>query len=734
VLSSSKLAELCKYVGTGELSQMNKNSQDLTYGIDFSDIGFDTTFNVGPFYVTIAVFTNIFVKEKPIMPASVWLHMNKTFETFDEGVHFFARDLGDSLANIKMLCSDGDPALRKALKANFTQSSLQYCFNHIRKDISLKVKKLQLDWKYVQEIMGTTDKSYDGMVDMFNRDYLKAVETAEKVWPPKLYKYFMKTKHNVFLQLLLPEARTASGLNVQSGKPPIKTYTNNNESINNAFKVFTGGEYLNMYNILKQIEGWFLNYENKWLECRLGRSTDWTLLPSWYNQFHIDTGAFFQKDSVQSLQFGIFSSQTSALSEKQPETVLIDSESGENKVEERTLKFDDYSSETVQSNSEPFDVSEPLKNNSPTSDVPLFPNIPIETSSAVTDETIVQMELFSPPKDGHIKPSLLKFQTVENEISITQLIANLVSFAQMTKEDAVKVTTAAVKLVKNPGTITRMATDKFAVQSTNDPHRVHLVQSNEQGTALICYGENCHNKRGKAICSHIIAVLLHFNFDYTMQFNSFKKRGRPKKLSKTNINHRIDDVVLASESLAKVGRKPSNKSTTKSNAKRKRDSLEATFINNPTELKYSRVQSSSTDEEEKNRDNKERNKNKRKEEDDSPQTNAKIIKNNKSKRQRLVDAGDSSWEYIPIGNKRGMKPKCKSCSIEIGTSEPRVAYWSRDCIKGRFTRLAPKYYCPTIPCLKKGGFRSSNSDIIQANMEMSALELQDFQQLMQCLK
>ncbi len=46
----------------------------------------------------------------------------------------------------------------------------------------------------------------------------------------------------------------------------------------------------------------------------------------------------------------------------------------------------------------------------------------------------------------------------------------------MTKENAVKVTIAAVKLVKNPGAITRMATDRFAVQ-----HRIYLVQSNEQG-------------------------------------------------------------------------------------------------------------------------------------------------------------------------------------------------------------------------------------------------------------
>ena len=83
ILSSDHLANLTNICISGQKSfEMGKSREEFRCSIDFSEIQIDTTFNLGPFFVTPVTIVNVFTVEKASFFPMVWIDMRKISSTF----------------------------------------------------------------------------------------------------------------------------------------------------------------------------------------------------------------------------------------------------------------------------------------------------------------------------------------------------------------------------------------------------------------------------------------------------------------------------------------------------------------------------------------------------------------------------------------------------------------------------------------------------------------------------
>jgi hypothetical protein len=489
-----------------------------------------------------------------------------------------------------------------------------------------------------------------------------------------------------------------------------------------------------MYLLLKDITRWYQDFEQKWLECRMNLFSDWTLADEWVDEFAMDQGKFFKWNEISALQTGIFNRNTilqqANESEGGSETDRFESDPGESEVEHKERDFfHQKSNDTVQGSHNQLVQTEEL---------PEYYDLTNEDGDV--DDS--QIQIYSPLKDASIQPKLLKFQVAQRQISSDVLMQNLITFCGITADHAFRVTQLGMKLNETPGAVCRMENGSFAVQSFTDNKRLNKVIANTDGTSLICYGQNCVGQN-KVICAHIVAIILHYNFDYSLQLKEKMKTKKKKKKQNNFIDSAVNKLVMDDESISSVGRKPTNRATTKSTPKRKRKSLDAVSINKPSILLHSSTVKERLEEVRtlKLQKQLEGNGSGYEQEDAAPPKKKKkygALPTKRTLTQRtfynpedstatmsstalltrsnltvgspltlppISASHENTWEYLPVGLRQGPNARCKSCHTALDKLTPRVAHYVQDKINERRVKLAPKYYCTSKSCLLQGGYK-----------------------------
>ncbi|XP_065664458.1 uncharacterized protein LOC136086115 [Hydra vulgaris] len=102
-------------------------------------LSYDTTFNLGDFYLSILVAQMSYFVEKPCMPIAFLLHDRK----FDIVHKFFFKTLKTKLPilNNVVIVTDGESGLSKAIEKALPKWNLVTCSNHILSDIEIWLKK-----------------------------------------------------------------------------------------------------------------------------------------------------------------------------------------------------------------------------------------------------------------------------------------------------------------------------------------------------------------------------------------------------------------------------------------------------------------------------------------------------------------------------------------------------------------------------------------------------------------
>jgi hypothetical protein len=101
---------------------------------------YDTTFNLGDFYVTTVVLQLTMFNEKPIVPVAFMLHERKFQRLHEEFCYHFAKKLGTTRKDV-IVATDGEHGCSNALKSQFPQWHVFTCWNHVLRDAEFWLKK-----------------------------------------------------------------------------------------------------------------------------------------------------------------------------------------------------------------------------------------------------------------------------------------------------------------------------------------------------------------------------------------------------------------------------------------------------------------------------------------------------------------------------------------------------------------------------------------------------------------
>jgi MULE transposase domain len=107
-------------------------STSQTPDLPLQQLSYDTTFNLGDFYVSILLFRETEFTDNPVVPLAYLIHERKLFQThsiFFSHMQSVIPEIGNA-SNVIMI-TDQEIAIRKAIVQAFPDLRIFLCWNHI---------------------------------------------------------------------------------------------------------------------------------------------------------------------------------------------------------------------------------------------------------------------------------------------------------------------------------------------------------------------------------------------------------------------------------------------------------------------------------------------------------------------------------------------------------------------------------------------------------------------------
>ena len=155
-------------------------------------LSYDTTFQLGDFYVSPFIFRHTIFSEKPCVPAIFLLHERKLTSTHSE----FFNELRSRIPSLRKskspLVTDREHAITTALSSTFPNLPLLHCWNHIFRDVRF--------WLRAQHASSSDISLYlDDAFQLFHQetkeDYDKLLEQLSRTWDALFEKYYFTSIH-----------------------------------------------------------------------------------------------------------------------------------------------------------------------------------------------------------------------------------------------------------------------------------------------------------------------------------------------------------------------------------------------------------------------------------------------------------------------------------------------------------------------------------------------------------
>ena len=166
--------------------------------LQLKDVGqllsYDTTFQMGDFYVSTLLFRHLIFEESPCIPAVFMIHERKFTETHQE----LFNQAGKLIPSMKSLQScivtDRESAITKAIELELPNFHQLHCWNHLYRDVRFWLRKHgapNTDINvYIDDIshlfQSQTEEEYDKYLSQYSKD-----------WDPLFEQYFKKEIHPV---------------------------------------------------------------------------------------------------------------------------------------------------------------------------------------------------------------------------------------------------------------------------------------------------------------------------------------------------------------------------------------------------------------------------------------------------------------------------------------------------------------------------------------------------------
>ena len=150
---------------------------------------YDTTFDLGDFYLTPIVFRHVLFEDSPVIPLAFMLHKRK-YQTLHED---FLRHLTRHIPSLKKstvpIITDREQGISNAIKIVLPNSPIFYCWNHIKQDIirwlqrhKISRSQMQIYLSHIEQIMMSTSED----------EFLENITKLSAVWSDTFLGYFTK--------------------------------------------------------------------------------------------------------------------------------------------------------------------------------------------------------------------------------------------------------------------------------------------------------------------------------------------------------------------------------------------------------------------------------------------------------------------------------------------------------------------------------------------------------------
>jgi len=164
----------------------------LSMGLNNQLLSYDTTFQMGDFYVSPFIFRHIIFTENPCIPAMFLIHERKLtevhLEMFKECTSYIP-----ALRNTNApLVTDKEKAIINAIKQQLPSVSLVHCWNHILRDIR---HWLHQHGAPAADIAVYTEDAFQLLHSPNESEYKRRLEEVCKNWDTLFKEYFMKNIH-----------------------------------------------------------------------------------------------------------------------------------------------------------------------------------------------------------------------------------------------------------------------------------------------------------------------------------------------------------------------------------------------------------------------------------------------------------------------------------------------------------------------------------------------------------
>ena len=248
----STYPDLCIVAGDVEMVQ------ELNTVIQLRDedllLSYDTTFNLGEFYVSPLVFKHVIFEANPLVAGLFLIHERKLSETHE---HFF-KILSSLVKNMKgvPIVTDMESAIVKAIRENTTLKQIG-CWRHLRQDVqrwlSDNLPKVERS-KYVNEL-------YDILRTTTERQCVDMMKKMEKQWDEGFTRYFKKSIEPKLGYFCAWSIANSCKLDPKNG-----ITTNQSEGFNFLLKDFQSWKEVPLDSLLmslKLIQGFYLEEEHR---------------------------------------------------------------------------------------------------------------------------------------------------------------------------------------------------------------------------------------------------------------------------------------------------------------------------------------------------------------------------------------------------------------------------------------------------------------------------------------
>jgi len=149
---------------------------------------YDTTFNIGDFYMSILVYKHPAFEKGPVIPLACMLHHSKKSDVhklFFE--NFKTKCKATEICGLKFV-TDREAGITKALQSSLPNVKLYYCWNHILRDVEYWVKKKKHAERSDEDIY--KNNIWDLLDSDSEEHFFLKYEQMSDTWAKEFAKYF----------------------------------------------------------------------------------------------------------------------------------------------------------------------------------------------------------------------------------------------------------------------------------------------------------------------------------------------------------------------------------------------------------------------------------------------------------------------------------------------------------------------------------------------------------------